>query len=369
MKFPLIKTFLPPRHELMPALERVLYSGYIAQGPVVEQFEDEFSSFIGESHALSVNSGTAALHIALILAGVGKGDEVISTSLTAEPTNVAIRMVGANIVYADIDKNTGCLDPKSVVSKITPKTRAVILVDYAGVIGDIEAFLDIERVFNIPIIQDAAHSLGSEYNNKMVGSHFNYVAFSLQAIKHMTTVDGGILMIKKKDEYERAKKIRWFGLDKLLTRFDNNIQEQGFKYHMNDVNATIGSIQLKYILNNRRIIRRNQSLYDEHLQNINGIKLLNYTKNSNPNLWLYSVLTSNKVGLENYLVSKGIACSSLHKRNEEHEYLKSSTISSLPILDEYYNGLLHIPVGWWMSQSDIMEVIDQIKKASHEGII
>lgn len=369
MKYPLVKTFMPPSHELMPALEKVLYSGYIAQGPVVEVFESEFSKFIGENNALSVNSGTAALHIALILAGVGPNDEVISTSLTAEPTNVAIKMVGARIVYADIDRNTGCLDPQSVVSLITPKTKAVILVDYAGVVGNIEAFLEIEQRFGIPIIQDAAHSLGSEYKNKMIGSHFNYVVFSLQAIKHMTTIDGGILMIKKKDEYYRAKKIRWFGLDKSLTRFDNNIQDQGFKYHMNDVNATIGLIQLKYVKSNRLIIRRNQSLYDVHLRNIKGITLLNYDKDSNPNLWLYSVLTTNKAGLEKYLVSNGISCSSLHKRNENHDYLKPAVVCNLPVLDEYYNGLLHLPVGWWMSESDIMEVINQIRRASDEGII
>ena len=123
---PLIKTNIPSKEQLIPALIEILYSGYVAQGEAVDEFEKLFSEYINSGHSLSTNSGTAALHIALILAGVSIGDEVISTALTAEPTNVAIKMTGAKIRWADIDYQTGCLSANSVEKKITSKTKAII---------------------------------------------------------------------------------------------------------------------------------------------------------------------------------------------------------------------------------------------------
>ena len=131
---PLIKTNIPPKEILMPRLEKVFYSGYVAQGEDVEEFERKFEKYIGGGHTLSLNSGTAALHIALILAGVKEGDEVISTALTAEPTNVAIKMVGAKIRYADIDANTGNISPNSIEHHINKLTKAIMVVDYTGIL-------------------------------------------------------------------------------------------------------------------------------------------------------------------------------------------------------------------------------------------
>ena len=125
---PIVKPFLPTPEELMPALQETLYSGYIAEGEKVYEFEKEFGDYIQNPMALSVNSGTAALHIALMLAGVGPGDEVISTVLTAEPTNVAIKLVGAKVVWADVQASTGLLDPKSVRERITDKTKAIYCI-------------------------------------------------------------------------------------------------------------------------------------------------------------------------------------------------------------------------------------------------
>ncbi len=215
---PLIKTGLPDAEILMPALEKVLYSGYIAQGTVVDEFENKFSNYIENKFSLAVNSGTSALHIALILAGVKEGDEVISTPLTAEPTNTAIMQTGAKIVWADIDFKTGNICPKDVVNKITSKTKAIMVVDYAGIPVDIDAFQNIERQYGITIIEDAAHALGAKFLNQRIGNHFRFTTFSFQAIKHMTTIDGGMICFKYEGDYEKAKLIRWFGLDKKKTR-------------------------------------------------------------------------------------------------------------------------------------------------------
>jgi len=273
---PLVKTNIPCKEKLMPELEKILYSGYVAQGEQVELFERAFESYIGGGYSLSLNSGTAALHVALILAGVTEGDEVISTALTAEPTNVAIKMTGAKIRYADVDVETGNISPSSIVDCINSSTKAIMVVDYAGVPVNVKEIQAISTEYNIPVIHDAAHALGAKYNGKKTGNHFPYTIFSLQAIKHLTTIDGGILQIKNKEEYERAKLIRWFGIDKKLSRLDNNIQFQGYKYHMNNVNATIGLIQLMDI---ETIVDKyidNGKYFDKELVNISGLELLQY---------------------------------------------------------------------------------------------
>lgn len=169
---PLVKTSLPEKNILMPALEEVLYSGYIAQGDIVEKFERKFEEFIGGGNTLSLNSGTAALHIALILANIKEGDEIISTALTAEPTNVVIKMMGATIRWADIDQNTGSICTKSVEKLITSKTKAILFVDYAGILADINELQRISKEYNITVIEDAAHALGAKFKGKRVGDFF-----------------------------------------------------------------------------------------------------------------------------------------------------------------------------------------------------
>lgn len=358
---PLIKTNIPKREFLMPELEKVLYSGYVAQGEKVEEFERAFEVFIGNGHSLSLNSGTAALHIALILAGVKSGDEVISTPLTAEPTNVAIKMVGAKIRYADIDYETGNIDPISVEAKINSKTKAIIVVDYAGTPVNVSKLQLISEKYKIPVIEDAAHALGSKFNGKLAGCHFPFTVFSFQAIKHLTTIDGGILQIQSNEDYEKGKLIRWFGIDKNKSRLDNNIVLQGYKYHMNNVNATIGLVQLKSINEILDTYISNGKYYDKSLINTSGIELLNYYQGSEPSYWLYTMKVENRNDFINKLAEKGIIASELHKRSDSHTYLKDFN-EELPNLDRFYKKLVHIPCGWWVTNSDIQLITDTIKE-------
>lgn len=156
---PLVKTYIAPREEMMPAIEEILYSGYIATGEAVERFEREFGAYIANNRVVAVNSGTAALHIALALLDVGPGDEIISTAMTAEPTNTVILNAGGKVVWADVDVRTGLLDPESVRSRITERTKAIMLVHYAGMVCDMDAFNRISREYHLPIIEDTAHAL------------------------------------------------------------------------------------------------------------------------------------------------------------------------------------------------------------------
>ena len=358
---PLVKTNIPPREKLMPELEKVLYSGYVAQGEQVEDFERAFEKYIGSGHSLSLNSGTAALHIALILAGVKQGNEVISTALTAEPTNVAIKMVGAKIRYADIDLDTGNISPASIEANINNSTKAIMVVDYAGIPVDVKSIQQISSKYNIPVIHDAAHALGAKFDGLKTGNHFPYTIFSLQAIKHLTTIDGGILQIKSNDEYEKAKLIRWFGIDKKLSRLDNNIQFQGYKYHMNNVNAAIGLVQLADIATIVDAHIENGRYFNRELQNIPGIELLKYYPNTEPSYWLYTLKVENRDNFVKKLTGNGIMASELHKRNDLHDYLNDFN-QHLPALDKFYSKLVHIPCGWWIGKEEREQIVEVIKK-------
>lgn len=352
---------MPPREVLMPELEKILYSGYIATGQAVDDFEVAFRNYIGNQNMLSLHSGTDALHIALILAGIKPGDEVISTPMTAEPTNTSIAMVGAKVVWGDVDPRNGLLDPESVRSLITSKTKAIVLVDYAGMVCDIDAFKQIYKETGIPFIEDAAHALGSGYDNVMTGCNAPYTVFSLQAIKHLTTVDGGFLAMQSEAELDRARRLRWFGLDKKRSRLENDIKEVGYKYAMNNVNATIGLVQMQYV---RDIVGRyisNGKYYDHELANVEGVTLPYYYPKAEASYWLYTMKVERRDDFIRMMESKGITASPLHHRSDTHSIFAESR-RDLPGMEEWYNSFVHIPCGWWVNDEDRANIVEAIKK-------
>lgn len=356
----LVKPFIPPKSELLPRLEDVLYSGYIAEGEKVKEFENLFSGYIRNPFCLSVNSGTAALHLAFMMIGLGPQDEVISTALTAEPTNVAISLTGAKIVWADVDLENGLIDPEDIRRKISDKTKAIVVVHYAGMVVDLKAITAISQEFGIPVVEDAAHALGAKFDGKFVGSISPYTIFSFQAIKHMTTVDGGMLTVAGSDKFAEGRIRRWFGLDKTKTRMTNDITIQGHKYHMNNVNATIGIVQMDYVQENITTHISNGKYYDSHLIGIPGITLPKYYPGSQPSYWLYTLKVDDRGGFIKKLEEHGIQASELHKRNDAHTIFKSS-LTELPNLDSFYEKMVHLPCGWWVNEEDRAIIVDIIK--------
>lgn len=358
---PLVKSYIAPREEMMSAIEKVLYSGYIAVGETVAEFESNFGEYISNPNVVALNSGTAALHIALVMLNIGDGDEVISTAMTAEPTNIAIAMTGARIVWADVDPDTGLMAPDSVESKITEKTKAIMLVHYAGMVCDLDRFNKLSEKYEIPIIEDCAHALGSKYAGKRIGTNSKYSCFSFQAIKHMTTVDGGLISLSDAEEAEEAKKLRFFGLSKKASRLENNITKLGYKYGMNNVNAVIGLIQMRYI---NQIIERyvdNGHYFDENLKNISGVKTLHYYHNTQPSYWLYTMHVEDRDGFCKMMEDRGIAASPLHHRSDTHSIFRDS-LCELPGLDEFYSNFVHIPCGWWIDEDSREFIADTIKR-------
>lgn len=359
IKIPLIKPFIPPKEILLPRLEQILYSGYIAEGEATAAFEQNLSELLGNPYCLAVNSGTAALHIALTMIGVGKGDEVISTALTAEPTNTTIALTGAKVIFADVDIETGLISPESIEVNINEKTKAIMVVHYAGMVCDMDRINALSAKYNIPVIEDASHAFLSSYNNQYVGNNSPYTCFSFQAIKHLTTVDGGLLCVKSESDYNRVRKLRWFGLDKKVPRLESNIQEAGFKYHMNNVNATVGLVQMEFLEANVMKYIANGQYFDEQLAGIPGVTLIPYYPNTSPSYWLYTIKVEHRDEFIRMMADAGVMASPLHLRNDRHSVFGSS--ATLSNLDRFYNEFVHIPCGWWLSEEDLSLIKSSIK--------
>lgn len=357
---PLFKVFMAPEDDLMPRLRDVLYSGQISEGEPVYEFERKFSGFIGLPNILSFYSGTAALHSALILAGVQPGDEVISTAMTAEPTNMAIRHAGGEIVWADVDPLNGNLIADSIAERITQRTRAIMVVDYGGIPTAMESIRVVAERAGIPVIEDAAHVLGARYDNRPIGALSEFAMFSLQAIKHMNTVDGGMLACKKPADLPRGRSLRWFGIDRQASRTEVDVNSVGYKYHMNNVNATIGLVQLDHIATKIERHIANGKYFDKMLRGIPGLELCKWDKKAEPSYWFYTVLAERRDDLSRHLTERGIGNSQAHKRNDWHSVFTSSR-RELPGLDAYYARMLHIPCGWWVSDEDREFIIDALK--------
>lgn len=358
---PLVKTNIADKSQLMPALEKVLYSGYVAAGEASLKFEEELRKFIGNPYLLTLNSGTSALHIALLILNVGPGDEIISTPMTAEPTNTVIAVTGAKVVWADVDPETGLISPSSIREKITSRTKAIMIVHYAGMVCDMDEINKISEEYNIPVIEDAAHAFGSKYKGKYIGTNSRFTCYSFQAIKQLTTIDGGAIAFTNPEDMEEAKRLRWFGLDRSVPRLENDIKRAGYKYEMNNVNSTIGSVQLK---NYPEILKKyvtNGKYYDKELTGTSGVTLVPYYRNTEPSYWLYTMKVDRRDDFIKMMADNDIVASPLHHRTDTHSVFADSKCE-LPGMEEFYSNFVHIPCGWWVDELIREGIVNAIKK-------
>jgi dTDP-4-amino-4,6-dideoxygalactose transaminase len=334
-------------------VKKVLDSGFIGQGPKVEEFEDLLQKELKSSiRPVTVNSCTNAIQLALHLIGVRPDDEVISTPQTCFASQIGILQNRAAIKWADIDPASGLIDPVSVEKLITDKTKAIVAVNWAGKFADYEKL----KSFGIPVIEDAAHTWDVYEHEKARG---DYICYSLQAIKFLTASDGGVLITPKEQEH-RARLLRWFGLDRTKGqsfRCAQNIEEAGFKYHMNDVCAAIGIANIPEardsVFTNRRIAQR----YCNAFKNLKNVKVLPFDNTSS--YWLYSMIVENTTASKftEYMTSKGIEVSPVHYRNDLYSCVSDYKIGDLHGVDTFTEKQINIPIGWWLTRKEIAEII------------
>jgi dTDP-4-amino-4,6-dideoxygalactose transaminase len=354
---------------------KVLDSGYIGQGPKVEEFECALRSFLNNDRVLTLNAGTSGLHLALHMlkanGSIKNDDEVLATALTCTASNWPILANNLRIKWVDIDPKNLNMDLDDLERKITHKTKAIIVVHWGGYPVDLDRLKAIqEKAYNIygfrpAIIEDGAHAFGTEYKGKKLGNHGNIVMYSFQAIKHITSVDGGLLVLPNQELYRRGKLLRWYGIDRDGNRKDfrceADIEEWGFKFHMNDVCATIGLENLRFADSIIGKHRNNAKFYDNQLVDTSGLTLLERNKDCNSAFWIYSMLVENRDDFYRYMKECGIVVSQVHERNDKHTCVKEYR-SALPTLDKIVPKLVSIPVGWWVTEDDRQYIVDCIKK-------
>jgi dTDP-4-amino-4,6-dideoxygalactose transaminase len=361
---PLFKVFMNP--DIDSELLRVIHSGWIGQGPKVKDFEIALGGRFNNDKVLTLSSGTHGLSLALRLAGVGPDDEVITTPLTCTATNTPILQQYAKPVWADI-KDDFNIDPQSIQQKITKKTKAIMVMHWGGYPCDMEDIARIAQVNNIPVIEDGAHAYGATYRGTCVGEcvYSDFTMMSFQAIKHLTCVDGGALFTQNLEDYKRGKLLRWYGIDRETPRSDfrceEDIKEWGYKFHMNDVCATIGLGNMEEVDNNLSWVRNIARKYDMALAKVPGIKLTQIKPDRLSSYWLYTFQVDNRSEFVNMMTREGISVSRVHERNDKHTFVKDFKCA-LPNLDRIIEKQICIPCGWWLTDKDTDHIIHCIKR-------
>jgi len=378
---PLFKVFMAPYAGVRAA--EILNSGFIGQGKVVDEFESELGKFLNAPFVVTTNSATSAEHLALrllakpvyntaganIFPGLNQGDEVLATALTCTASNWPILMEGYKIKWVDIDETLN-MDLDDLARKITPTTKAIMLVFWGGMPVDMyklegilhQAYLN--NGFYPQVIIDGAHSFGTTFDDFPLSEFSHLTTYSFQAIKHITSIDGGALVLPKKDMFKRAKLLRWYGIDREGDRTDFrcelDIPEIGTKWHMNDVSATVGLANLEYAETILNGYRSNTFMYNAKLKNIDGVLQVAKTPFSNSASWLHTIHVERREDFMKMMESKGITVSRVHERNDIHSAVKEFK-TQLPTLDKLSKTMICIPNGWWVSQDDCQYIVDTIK--------
>lgn len=342
-----------------------LNSRWIGQGPKVNKFEKDFSNkFCNDRTCVAVGSGTDALHLAYILADIKPGDEVIVPVFTCTATNIPFLYMGAKIIFADIQKGTLNIDTDHVKNLVSEKTKAIVCVHYGGLPCDMDELVKIGQEWNIPLIEDGAHAVGASYKGNPIGSISDYTMFSFQAIKHITTGDGGMLSIKNPDIRAKAERIRWFGIDRVakqMGHWENDIREIGYKYQMTDIAAALGLAAMEEIDETLKIRKELFSAYEKNLVNIAGLQFIGGGYNDREHAaWMCTISAENRAGLQKKLRSFNIESGQVHYRNDRYTIFGGRQ-ANLPNMDAVEEHYLVLPLHTKMTIADVKRVSDVIK--------
>lgn len=377
----LIPVFRPNYgNEEIEAVTQVLKSGWIGLGPKTEEFEKKFAEYLGAPYAIALNSATAALHLAVIAAGIKEGDEVIVPSLTFVSTAHVIKYVGATPIFADIEEDTLCISPEDVERKITNKTKAIIPVHYGGHPCEMDKLQEIADKHNLTIIEDAAHACGSSYKNKKIGTISPFTCFSFHAVKNLATGDGGMITVKDKIIADRLKRLRWMGINKDtwgrledISEDENKsfrvygwhyeIEELGYKYHMNDINAALGIIQLRRLEDSNRKRRNLAKRYTKSLEKIVQIRCPVLKEDMVSAQHNYVIRIEDRDKLHLFLrernISSGVHYMPLHL---QPYYRRLYPYVKLPIVEREWKKLLTLPLYPNLTIKEQDHVISSIKE-------
>jgi perosamine synthetase len=364
----MIPLFYPPKqnvNRMIGALRDTLKGRWWGQGPKVDEFERRFGNYFGFKHCVMTNSGTAALHLAYILAGMKSGDEVIVPVLTCTATCHPLKHMGAKIVFCDIKKNTLTQDYEDMARRVTKSTKALVFVHLGGLVNQSYMIRNLEKQYRISTIEDACQALGST-----TLGHARFTCFSFQAIKSMSTGDGGMLICKDEEDYRRAKRLRWFDIDREQKASKNwqawdrrgitfDQEEPGFKYQPTDIDASIGLAALEDFHENLEHRHALAKIYRRELKDCKKVTLLDPGDDNAD--WLFMVLVNgNRNAFAEKLLEAGIETNVAHIRNDIFKVFGGQRCN-LPNMKTVEKKYLCLPINNRVTAKDVRYMCETIR--------
>ncbi|GBF77508.1 pyridoxal-5'-phosphate-dependent protein [Paenibacillus sp. 598K] len=359
--------------EEIDAVAEVMRSGWLGLGPKTEQFEQEFAASVGSRFAAALNSGTAALHLALDILRVGPGDEVIVPSMTFISTVHAVRYVGADPVFADIEGDSLNLSVADIERKITPRTKAVIVVHMGGHPCDMDAIHKLAAHHGIHVVEDAAHACGAAYKGKPIGSISPLTCFSFHAVKNLTSGEGGAITCNAEWMARKIREKRWVGISRdtwirssseKVYAWQYYVDEVGYKYHMNDLQAAIGLVQLGKLdlLNGRR--REVAERYQKELSDLPWLQLPQEKDYARSSWHLYQVRLPDEarrdrlIGhLQEHNIATGVHYYPCHLHPS---YINTRAVVPFTLI--VWKQILTLPIHPNLSDADMERIISRVRE-------
>jgi dTDP-4-amino-4,6-dideoxygalactose transaminase len=370
-------SFSPPliEEDEIAAVVDTLRSSWITTGPKTRRFEEEFASYLGAPGALAINSWTAGAHTALVTAGIGPGDEVITTPVTFAASANIVEHVGATPVLVDVEPDTLNIDVSQIEAKVTPNTKAIIPVHFAGHPVDLDPIFDIAKRHNLMVLEDAAHAIPAKYKGKLIGSHGNPVAYSFYATKNLVTAEGGML-VADPGFLERARVVSLHGMSRnAFNRYDKGgswfyeVTMPGFKYNMTDIQAALGLVQLGKL---ERMQARRREIVNQYHMAFKDIPALEIPveRPEVEHAWHLYVL---RLRLEQLKIDRNQFISELADRNigssvhfiplHLHPFYRDKygfKPEDFPVAYSNYHRIVSIPLSPKLSDADVADVIEAI---------
>jgi len=348
------------------AVKNVLCKEFLGMGDEVMQFENELSEFLG-SPTLCVNTGTAALQLALQAAGVKVGDEVLVQSITYVASFQAITACGAIPIACEVESESLTIDLIDAKEKITDRTKVIMPVHYSGAPGNLSEIYNFAKNNNLRIVEDAAHAFGSKYNDSLIGSIGDIICFSFDGIKNITCGEGGAIVTRDEKVINLIKDIRLLGVEKdsdnryLNKRtWDFDVKQQGWRYHMSNIMAAIGRVQLRKFESFKKRRQEIAIQYVLRLKKIDQISLLDIDYNTiNPHIFVIKILNGERDLLKEFLEKNSIQTGIHYKPNHLLSFFKSKSLTKTELI---YSQLLTLPLHPDITNDDVEYITDLIVK-------
>lgn len=348
-------------------VEKVMRDRWIGQGGLVSDFEHAVEQQLGVAHAIAVNSSSSALRLALSLCGIGPGDEIITTPMTCTLTNHPILEQFAIPVFADIQYETGNIDPTDVERRITERTKAIMCTHWGGYPADLSELNAVAKRHNLPVIEDASEAFGATYQGNAIGTISPCTAFSFQAIQIITTAEGGMLTTNDLNVARIARLQRWYGIDRdnrkpnHLGYYDFDVTTVGFGYHMTNIAAAMGLENLMTLAAQQSRRRAIAQRYREALCAVPGLSLLANQNDRESSHHFFTVHVDRQVDFCRKLNSEGIQVSIVHYRNDAYSVF-GGLRHDLPNLEKFSSTYIALPVHMFLSDDDVEHIITTIKQ-------